>query len=174
MSTHSSVVSSGGALNTVFMGVVAMSSLWYCYIRHADVAIRRREVRVNVVTTTLTLAAGLVGSYLSAQTRRDSIAHEMALREISAANKPVPSTFVRRRQTSSAFRTGERVGERVGVRVGERAGGRVGERAGGRVGGRVSGRASGRAGERAGERASGQVGERASERAIGRASCSSP
>ena len=91
-----SILMSGGAMNTALMGIVAMSSLWYCYIRQADLAIRRREVRMNVVTTTLTLTAGVIGSYLSARTRRDSIAHAMALHSSSTANESTPHAQMRR------------------------------------------------------------------------------
>jgi len=100
MAMNAVVLLSGGAINTAFLGVVALSSLWYCYIRQADLAIRRREVRMNVVTTTLTLTAGVIGSYLSARTRRDSIAHAMAV-QCMATTKESPSANVRRRQATA-------------------------------------------------------------------------
>jgi len=93
-----------GAINTALMGVVALSSLWYCYIRQADLTIRRREVRMNVVTTTLTLTAGVIGSYLSARTRRDSIAHAIALHGVSSAKESAPSVQVRRRPVTTRER----------------------------------------------------------------------
>ena len=73
--------------NTAFLGILALSSLWYCYIRQVDLCIRRREVRMNVLTTTLTLTAGVIGSYLSARTRRDSIAHAMVVNGVAAAQQ---------------------------------------------------------------------------------------
>ena len=86
---NAAVIRSGGVANSLFLGVMAVSSLWYCYIRQADLAIRRREVRMNVITTTLTLTAGVIGSYLSARTRRDSIAHAMVVHGIAAEKRVV-------------------------------------------------------------------------------------
>lgn len=81
------VAMSGNLMNSAFLGMIALSSLWYCYIRQGDLAIRRRELRMNVITSTLTLTAGVIGSYLSARTRRDSIAHALVAHGISATKK---------------------------------------------------------------------------------------
>ena len=94
---------SGGITNTVFLGVMAASSVWFCYIHSSDLAIRRREVRMNVITTTLTLTAGVIGSYLAARTRRDSIAHAMVVHRTAAKRiTRVPTNPARRKRTANA------------------------------------------------------------------------